>query len=75
MDMQQYVVQVWKTKGRIATNGADYHGTIDASTPVEALKKILVANGVSGLFYAEVRSKGNDVECWPFTDSSPELNA
>ena len=75
MDTQQYVVQVWKTENRIATNGADYHETVEASTPVEALKNILEAKGVSGMFYAEVCLEGDDGKRWAFNDLNPELNS
>ncbi len=74
MDTQQYVVQVWKTENRIASNGPDYNMPIVAYTEVDALKKVLEANEVSEKFYAEVRLKGNDVDCWSFTDLSLELN-
>ncbi len=58
MNMQHYVVQIWKTENRIADNG----------TEVEEMH-------VSGKFYVEVRIKDNKLDCWKFTDMSPELNS
>jgi hypothetical protein len=75
MDMRQYLVQVWKTENRIADNGADYEEPSKAYTPEEAAKQILEVKHISGMFYVEVRLKGNDIDCWKFTDKSPELNS
>jgi len=75
MDMQQYVVKVWKSRDRVATNGADYNETRKASNQVEALKNLLEAKEVSGMFYAEVCLEGDDSKRWAFNDLSPELNS
>jgi hypothetical protein len=75
MNTQRYVVQVWKTENRITTKGADYDEVTDAYIPVEAAKKILEAKHILGKFYVEVRLKGNNVDCWRFTDISPKLNS
>jgi effector-binding domain-containing protein len=72
--MPHYVVQIWKTKNRIAVNDADYNEIIDASTEVDAAKKILEIKHISEKFYIEVRFKGNNIDCWRFTDLSPEMN-
>lgn len=75
MDMRQYLVQVWKTENRIADNRADYKEPSEASTPEEAAKQILGTMHVTGKFYVEVRLQDNNVDCWKFTDMSPELNS
>lgn len=74
MNTQHYVVQVWKTENRIATKGVDYDEISEAYTPEDAAKHILEAKHISGKFYVEVRIKGNNVDCWKFTDMSLELN-
>jgi hypothetical protein len=76
MNNQRYVVQVWKTEDRNAKEGAeDYEGSFDTDTASDAAKKLVEAKQVSGKFYVEVRLKGNIVDCWKFTDMSPELNS
>lgn len=75
MNTQDYVVQVWKTEDRIADNGADYKEDSKAYTPEEAAKQILEAMHMLGKFYVEVRIKDNQLDCWKFTDISPELNS
>jgi hypothetical protein len=74
MNTQHYVVQVWKTEDRIAKEGAvDYKGSFIADTAADAAKKLVEAKQVSGKFYVEVRLEDNNVDCWGFTDTSPEL--
>jgi hypothetical protein len=72
--MQRYEVQVWKTEERNANeSAADFTGSFDADTTAEAAKMLLEAKQVSGKFYVEARLEGNDVDCWGFIDTSPEL--
>lgn len=72
--MQRYVVQVWKTEERSAKESeVDYKGSFDADTAAEAAKKLVEAEQVSAKFHVEVRLEGNNVDCWVFTDMSPEL--
>ncbi|MGZ3612240.1 MAG: hypothetical protein ACXVCM_09105 [Ktedonobacteraceae bacterium] len=76
MNMQHYEVQIWKTENRIADNGAeDYKGYFDADTAADAAKQLVQEMHVSGKFYVEVRIKDNKLDCWKFTDMSPELNS
>jgi len=76
MNMQHYVVQIWKTENRIAANGVvDYEESFITDTAADAAKQLVEANQVSGKFYVEVRIKDNKLDCWKFTDMSPELNS
>jgi len=76
MNMQHYVVQIWKTENRIAANGVvDYEESFITDTAADAAKQLVEANQVSGKFYVEVRIQDNKLDCWKFTDMSPELNS
>ena len=75
MDTKRYIVEVWKTEKESATHGPDFNEIIDTYTPEEAVKMILEAKKVTGMFHAEVHLKGNKIDCWVFNDESAELHS